>query len=229
MSRCSWGSRRSGASTATASTAAIATGRPQRKPPRRPGVDDDERFQNLQDDPRYFPGAQLGKAQRAALGEVLSAGPNTVSYSPSSTLVEPSIRFICAESGSKSFAGFAGSDDIIAVPDFFCTVGQADLYDARPMDCHSNGISSCAKESVLAELRRMVDGETSGFPNYEEIMARIRECHSQHTITVDCTLSYWRALESKGRKVLSKGNRKQEKEIAEYGCSVWWIVLHCAG
>lgn len=27
------------------------------------GVDDDERFQNLQDDPRYFPGAQLGKAK----------------------------------------------------------------------------------------------------------------------------------------------------------------------
>lgn len=132
-----------------------------RKPPRRPGVDDDVRFQKLQDDPRYFPGAQLGKAQRAALGEVMQfEGPNTASYSPSSTLVEPSIRFIVAGSGSKCFTGAAGPDDIIAVPDFFCAATQMDLYD-----------------SMLAELREMVEGDGDGseFPHYHEIMAQIKE------------------------------------------------------
>lgn len=96
-------------------------------------------------------------------------GPNTASYSPSSTLVEPSIRFIVPGFGSKSFTGAAGPDDIIAVPDFFCTATQMDLYD-----------------SMLAELRKMLEGpegeegeedgrDGSEFFHYHEIMAQIKE------------------------------------------------------
>jgi len=134
--------------------------RPKR-PPQRPGVDRDERFEQVEDDPRYFPGAELGKAQRAALGEVFHSSFNTASFSPSSTLVEPSLRLICPEFGSKNFTETAGPDDIIAVPDFFCPPGEMDIY-----------------ESILGELRRMVQGDSTSIPEYEQIIASMEQFFS---------------------------------------------------
>jgi len=115
----------------------------------------------VEDDPRYFPGAELGKAQRAALGEVFHSSFNTASFSPSSTLVEPSLRLICPEFGSKNFTETAGPDDIIAVPDFFCPPGEMDIY-----------------ESILGELRRMVQGDSTSIPEYEQIIASMEQFFS---------------------------------------------------
>ena len=38
------------------------------QPPKTAGLDDDHRYQMLEDDPRYFPGAVLGKAHSCGFG-----------------------------------------------------------------------------------------------------------------------------------------------------------------
>ena len=59
------------------------------KPLARPGFDDDERLEKLADDPRYFEGAELGKAQKTDLGIKGLGGRNTASFNKTDTLVRP--------------------------------------------------------------------------------------------------------------------------------------------
>lgn len=100
--------------------------------PARPGLDHDERFDYVDDDPRYFEGAELGKAQRAALGSKFSAGINTVSYDPASTLVRPSMRILHRGSGESMVA--IKPDDVLSVPGFFCEEGNLDFYERLAKD-----------------------------------------------------------------------------------------------
>jgi len=97
-------------------------GRGARAPPPRPGFDDDARLRQLEDDPRYFDNAELGKAQRAVLGETNLNGRNTASFDPASTLVRPSMRVLYGKPYNESQKRFGSSlrpDDVVAVPFFF--------------------------------------------------------------------------------------------------------------
>jgi len=103
-------------------------GRGSLAPLPRPGVDDDGRFQTLDDDPRYFEGAELGKAQKAALGIAGLNGRNTASFYPESTLVRPAMRVFYGQPGSRYKASLK-TDDVVVVPDFFCEESSFDAYD----------------------------------------------------------------------------------------------------
>jgi len=96
-------------------------------PPPRPGIDDDQRLAKLQDDPRYFEGAEIGPAQRAAMGQTGLNGPNTVSFDPLSTLVRPAMRILYGPEGEHYGTEFK-PDDVILVPDFACVEGDSTLY-----------------------------------------------------------------------------------------------------
>mmetsp|Transcript_122956 Transcript_122956/g.244635 ORF Transcript_122956/g.244635 Transcript_122956/m.244635 type:complete len:646 (+) Transcript_122956:87-2024(+) len=105
------------------------------RPAPRPAYDDDTRFEARGDDPRYFEGAPLGRTQKAALGllpkappeDVTLAGPNTVSFDPSSTLVRPSIR-IMQGGGGDTFGGALLPDDLVVSPELFCSVDDNEAY-----------------------------------------------------------------------------------------------------
>ncbi|CAJ1429326.1 unnamed protein product, partial [Effrenium voratum] len=85
----------------------------------RPGHDQDRRLDQLQDDPRYFPGAELGKAQKAALGIKGLQGRNTASFDPRSTLVRPAMRVIYGRKG-HDFGAATKPDDVVVVPELLC-------------------------------------------------------------------------------------------------------------
>eukprot|EP00929_Paragymnodinium_shiwhaense_P072885 TRINITY_DN369_c1_g5_i1.p1 TRINITY_DN369_c1_g5~~TRINITY_DN369_c1_g5_i1.p1 ORF type:complete len:692 (-),score=144.76 TRINITY_DN369_c1_g5_i1:305-2347(-) len=87
------------------------------KPLPRPGFDEDDRLAPLNDDPRYFEGAELGKAQKAAMGIKGQTGRNTASFDPSSTLVRPSARIIYGPPG-KRYEQDIRPDDAILRPNF---------------------------------------------------------------------------------------------------------------
>lgn len=100
-------------------------------PPRplpRPGYDEDGRLRQLEDDPRYFRGAQLGKAQLAALGKTGLGGANTASFYAESTLVRPSMRVYYGGASDGGAEVTVRHDDLMVVPDFFC--GEDDF---RPL------------------------------------------------------------------------------------------------
>lgn len=96
-------------------------------PPPRPGVDDDERMDKINDDPRYFQGAEIGKAQKAAMGQTFDSGTNTVSFDPASTLVRPSMRILHGIHGDRHRAPVK-PEDVIIVPDFACSEEDHGLY-----------------------------------------------------------------------------------------------------
>lgn len=87
------------------------------KPPLRPGYDDDNRLAKLDDDPRYFRGAELGKAQKAALGVKGLAGMNTASFDPESTLIRPQMRVLYG-AAAKKYPAPIKPDDVVIAPDF---------------------------------------------------------------------------------------------------------------
>jgi len=93
----------------------------------RPGFDDDDRLQQLGDDPRYFKGAELGKAQKAAMGITGLTGRNTASFEPKSTLVRPAMR-VYYGSVAKRYRQPFKHDDVIIVPDFFCEEKSFESY-----------------------------------------------------------------------------------------------------
>lgn len=97
-------------------------------PPPRPGVDEDPRLQKIEDDPRYFRDAQLGKAQLAALGKKGLAGRNTASFDPKSTLVRPGMRIIHGPCQSR-FGRNLKPDDVVMVPEFHEVDGGSSVYD----------------------------------------------------------------------------------------------------
>ncbi|CAE7948367.1 unnamed protein product [Symbiodinium sp. KB8] len=77
----------------------------------------------LDDDPRYFPGAELGKAQKAAMGIKGMHGRNTASFDPRSTLVRPAMRVIYGRKGHE-FGGSTKPDDVVVVPELLCDAGD---------------------------------------------------------------------------------------------------------
>ena len=89
----------------------------------RPGYDRDKRLAQLDDDPRYFPGAELGKAQKAAMGIKGMHGRNTASFEPRSTLVRPAMRVIYGRKGHE-FGGSTKPDDVVVVPELLCDAGD---------------------------------------------------------------------------------------------------------
>jgi len=108
----------------------------------RPGVDEDKRFEQLDDDPRYFEGAELGKAQKAALGFKGLEGRNTASFYPESTLIRPAMRVFYGRPGSR-YKGLMKPDDVVVVPDFFCEESNFDVHEgimreARILETDSN-------------------------------------------------------------------------------------------
>eukprot|EP00927_Polykrikos_kofoidii_P084447 TRINITY_DN8899_c0_g1_i1.p1 TRINITY_DN8899_c0_g1~~TRINITY_DN8899_c0_g1_i1.p1 ORF type:complete len:693 (-),score=116.41 TRINITY_DN8899_c0_g1_i1:392-2470(-) len=103
-------------------------GRGALAPPERPGVDTDERLQPCDDDPRYFPNAELGKAQKAALGQLGLSGRNTASFYPKDTLVRPAMRVYYGQP-LKRFGNKINVDDVIVVPDFFCVEGAMESFE----------------------------------------------------------------------------------------------------
>lgn len=94
----------------------------------RPGFDNDERLQTLEDDPRYFAGAELGKAQKAAMGISGLTGRNTASFDPKSTLVRPAMRMYYGAPG-KRYKKEINLDDVIVVPNFLCEETSFDAYE----------------------------------------------------------------------------------------------------
>jgi len=98
------------------------------KPPERPGFDEDERLQKLSDDPRYFEGAELGKAELAALGFQGLKGMNTASFYAKDTLVRPSMRVFYG-SAQKRLQQQLKSDDTFIVPAFHCKENEFDEYE----------------------------------------------------------------------------------------------------
>lgn len=96
-------------------------------PPPRPGFDDDSRMVLLDDDPRYFLGAEVGKAQRAALNGSREGGTNTFSFDPASTLVRPALR-VAQGAQSDFYRGRATQDDAIVVNGFFCAEEDTRIY-----------------------------------------------------------------------------------------------------
>mmetsp|Transcript_117605 Transcript_117605/g.183739 ORF Transcript_117605/g.183739 Transcript_117605/m.183739 type:complete len:636 (+) Transcript_117605:32-1939(+) len=99
------------------------------KPLPRPGFDGDGRLEKLRDDPRYFEGAELGKAQKADLGIKGLGGMNTASFDKSSTLVRPAMRIIYGPSQKKRFGKKMVTDDVAAVPEFLCAENDISMYE----------------------------------------------------------------------------------------------------
>jgi len=93
----------------------------------RPGTDEDRRLKKLDDDPRYFKGAELGKAQKAQMGITGLAGRNTASFDAKTTLVRPAMR-ISYGPPAKKYPMQLKVDDVVIVPDFFCAEGRFDAY-----------------------------------------------------------------------------------------------------
>jgi hypothetical protein len=124
-------------------------------PPPRPGVDDDDRLQKLEDDPRYFPGAELGKAQKAALGIQGLTGRNTASFDPLSTLVRPAMRIYYGEP-RKRYKKDVQSDDVVIVPNFFCEEASFDAYDRLIEELGSLRAQGHSDSSELTYVQHVV-------------------------------------------------------------------------
>ncbi|CAE8685422.1 unnamed protein product, partial [Polarella glacialis] len=146
-------------------------GRGPLAPAPRPGLDEDRRYKQLDDDPRYFEGAELGKAQKAALGVTGLSGRNTASFDPSSTLVRPAMRVIYGFQG-KRFGSQTKHDDVVVVPNFLCCEGDPSVFDAMVTELQEFRASGEDKNpSKLAVVSRIVakmckyfaiDGSESG-------------------------------------------------------------------
>jgi len=130
-------------------------GRGPLKPLPRPGFDDDVRLQALGDDPRYREGAELGKAQKAALGIKGLAGRNTASFDPKSTLVRPAMRVIYGRQG-KRYGSCTKPDDIVVVPEFICGEGDSSIFDALKQEIKefksSGGQGDPAELDIVSRL-----------------------------------------------------------------------------
>ena len=74
------------------------------------------------DDPRLLNPEDKGKAQKKR-----GAGRNTESFDPKSTLVRPEMR-ICVGPNKPEMGKPIKNDDVIIVPEFFCTEEDWSLY-----------------------------------------------------------------------------------------------------
>ncbi|CAE8638912.1 unnamed protein product, partial [Polarella glacialis] len=142
--------------------------------------DADERLQELQDDPRQKAGAELGKAQRAALGETMRAGRNSASFDPASTLARPSMRVCFGSASQKTYGQHLRHDDIVVVPDFFCTRDDWQVYYdlLREMrDCQAAGEARSEWQS-WHEGAHLLSQNPEGSATYQRILDRICEYFS---------------------------------------------------
>lgn len=121
----------------------------------RPGFDKDKRLAQLSDDPRYHPGAELGKAQKAAMGIKGLHGRNTASFDPRSTLVRPAMRIVYVRKGHELGAN-TKPDDVVVVPELICDAGD----------------QSVAKR-VLAELKKSEELDPKEIPAVKSLTARM--------------------------------------------------------
>ena len=121
----------------------------------RPGFDKDKRLAQLSDDPRYHPGAELGKAQKAAMGIKGLHGRNTASFDPRSTLVRPAMRIVYGRKGHELGAN-TKPDDVVVVPELICDAGD----------------QSVAKR-VLAELKKSEELDPKEIPAVKSLTARM--------------------------------------------------------
>ncbi|CAE7039291.1 unnamed protein product [Symbiodinium sp. CCMP2456] len=119
---------------------------------RRPGVDDDLRFQQIEDDPRDLPGAAIGKAQLGARGIPVSGGMNTVSLDPASTFVEPGLRCICSVE-SDVYSGTICPEDLVVAPDFFGNATDMQMYDKLLVEMQEMTAEKSESEQVMARIR----------------------------------------------------------------------------
>lgn len=87
-----------------------------------------EGLTQLDDDPRRMQGAELGKAQQAAMGHAGNfRGRNTVSFDPASTLARPSMRIVVGPQ-QECYGRPVRHDDVVMVPNFFCEESDWDPY-----------------------------------------------------------------------------------------------------
>lgn len=126
-------------------------------PPPRPGFDSDDRIANIADDPRYFQGAEVGKAQRAALGQTGLAGQNTQSFDPSSTLVRPALRVLHGIAENENYGASFKPDDVILVPGFACLEDDHSFYETIVDDMRSLGLAGREDPRKLPLCAQMVD------------------------------------------------------------------------
>eukprot|EP00928_Gymnodinium_smaydae_P047271 TRINITY_DN3153_c0_g1_i1.p1 TRINITY_DN3153_c0_g1~~TRINITY_DN3153_c0_g1_i1.p1 ORF type:complete len:666 (-),score=162.10 TRINITY_DN3153_c0_g1_i1:54-2003(-) len=131
-----------------------------RVPPPRPGVDDDRRFQLLDDDPRYFEGAELGKAQKAALGYIGLTGRNTASFDPKSTLVRPAMRVVHGPI-QACYDSTITPDDLVIVADGLCKEADLEIY------------TLLEQEAPYFDAEGRIDSGRT--PTFEEVLRRVCE------------------------------------------------------
>jgi len=125
------------------------------QPLARPGIDEDGRLKKIDDDPRYFNGAELGKAQKASLGITGLVGRNTASFDPKSTLVRPAMR-ISYGPPTKKYPMQLKMDDVVIVPDFFCEEGRFDAYCEASKEITSGGSTNTLDLASLPTCARVV-------------------------------------------------------------------------
>ena len=120
--------------------------RNQLQPLPRPGYDRDGRLAQVEDDPRYFPGAELGKAQKAAMGIKGMHGRNTASFDPRSTLVRPAMRVVYGRKGHE-FGAQTKPDDVVVVPELLCATGDVGILNRLLAELQQLQLAKDAKDA----------------------------------------------------------------------------------
>ena len=120
----------------------------------RPGYDWDQRLAQLEDDPRYFPGAELGKAQKAAMGIKGMHGRNTASFDPRSTLVRPAMRVVYGRK-SHEFGASTKPDDVVVVPELICDTGDLAILNRLVKELQKPSAEDLSEPSEVPTIRSL--------------------------------------------------------------------------
>mmetsp|Transcript_115072 Transcript_115072/g.223561 ORF Transcript_115072/g.223561 Transcript_115072/m.223561 type:complete len:645 (+) Transcript_115072:88-2022(+) len=176
------------------------------KPPPRPGFDTDKRLEQMDDDPRYAEGAELGKAQRAALGERGLNGRNTASFDPNSTLVRPTMRLMHAKP-QKRLGRQITPDDVIAVPNFVVAEDHRNMYD-----------------SLVAEFKQCQASESGcdldDAPTCQQLLKKICRYFSIDADSCTTTLMRFRPEKKDASITLSVGSRGNRTKVEKANCTM---------
>jgi len=182
----------------------------------RPGIDKDGRLEQIEDDPRYFQNAELGKAQRAALGETGLAGKNTASFDPSSTIVRPSMRVIHGPK-QKRYDRILKYDDVVMVPDFVCAEDDTSMF-----------------KSLVDELTGLPECQENAFPQLATCRSAVRRmCRYFYIDDNDCNVHLVWSKKSGEKRSLTHTST-HGKDAASGHCSVCallgspqeWVLRH---
>lgn len=126
------------------------------------------------DDPRRAKGAELGKAQRAAMGQIWLSGRNTQSFDPASTFARPAMRIICGPRRAH-YGRPVRPDDVIVVPEFLCTEDDWGLYH-RLIDEVRQLQADGEKQSEWVswhEGAHLITQNPSGSPAFKDVVRRM--------------------------------------------------------